>query len=102
MTFTKEDIKQHQEECANLNAKLSATTKKQKTWFSVAFFTFLIVCLSSSYFYVYQNKSKTRLYFFGPVQYFLNGVILIVLFRMRYIIKKAPNLLLSDVNFIIH
>jgi len=98
VTFTKEEIKKHEEDHAKLNAKI----KKQKTWFSVAFWTFLIMCLSSSYFFVYRQYTNTKLYFFGPMQYFLNGVIMIVLFRMRYVIKKTPNLLISEVNFIIH
>jgi len=98
VTFTEEELKIHKED----NAKLKAQTAKQKIWFSVAFYVFFAMCLSSSYLWVYKSDNKTRLYFFGPVQYVLNAAILIVLFRMRYIIQKAPSLLLSEVNFIIH
>ena len=51
---------------------------------------------------MYRKYTNTLIFFFGPVQYFLNIVILVVLFRMRYVIKKTPNLLFTEVNFIIH
>jgi len=61
-----------------------------------------MICLLSAISHRYFGHNQTVFIFFVPVTWFLNVTLMIVVYRMRGMIKKAPNFIVNESNFIIY
>jgi len=98
VVFTAQELEDHSTEMAELKKR----QVRQETWANTIQGVFLLLVAGSAYTFVYVSINKTTNFFILPMFLLLNITMLIAVIVTRFMIKRAPNLLINENLVILH